>query len=62
MATRSMRPILRGAQERAPKDDGGFVAATNNFTALLCSTGRYPADNARSVDGGVSSMASVSAF
>jgi hypothetical protein len=32
------------------------------FTALSCSTGLYPAPNARSVDGGVSSIAPSSAF
>src|SRR6202034_3649189 len=55
--------ILRGSPKRlAPQDDVGFAAAANHSTALSCSTGRYPAPNARSVDGGVSSMAPASAL
>ena len=47
--------LRESAHERRRKRP---AAALGRGSALGCSTGRYPADNARSVEGGVSSIAS----
>jgi hypothetical protein len=54
----SILPIVvmdSGLALRAPRNDGVYATSA---MALGCSTGRYPADNARSVEGGVSSIVS----